>query len=137
LQCAPDVARTLPEVIPERCVIDNANVGRLIRLLRARPERRCDHCATDKADKLAPLHSTPSLQQKRLLCRSIRSVRIYSDGTVLTTDRVSSVGLHPGSLGGSLTALRSLGLLTTGWSTWARVACAGFADPVMLRSMRG
>src|SRR5262249_55399043 len=51
-------------------------------------------------------------------------LRIYSDGTVLTTDRVSSAGLHSGSgfLDGSLTALRSLGLLTTGWSTWARAA---------------
>ena len=51
----------------------------------------------------------------------------YSDGIVLTTDRVSSGGLHStgGFFGGSVTTVLSLGALTatgTGWSTWARVA---------------
>ena len=57
-------------------------------------------------------------------CRGGPSLRIYSDGTILTTDRVSSGGLHSGSgyLGGSLTTICSLGLLITGWSTCARVA---------------
>ena len=51
-------------------------------------------------------------------------LRIYSVGIVLTTDRVSSGGLHSGSgfLGGSVTAARSLGALATGGSTWAPVA---------------
>jgi len=65
-------------------------------------------------------------------------LRIYSVGTVLTTDRISSGGLHSGSvfLGGCLTTMRS-GSLTTGWSAWARVAGTCFAGPVTPRSMRG
>jgi hypothetical protein len=62
--------------------------------------------------------------RRRVPQRDGPSLRIYSDGIVLTTVRVSSGGLHSGGgfLGGSVTTGRSLGSLATRWSTWAPVA---------------
>jgi hypothetical protein len=57
------VSQTLPEVIPDRCIIDNANVGDPYdRLLSAHRERCYDDCATEKRDEIAPLHWMYSLR---------------------------------------------------------------------------
>ena len=48
------VAQTLPEVIPDRRIVNNANVGDPNGgLLCARRERCCDGCAADKRGEFA------------------------------------------------------------------------------------
>src|SRR5262249_51349254 len=54
-----EIAQSLPESIPHRRVIDDADARNLSLLLRMRRERPC-RCAAEHHDELAPLHSITS-----------------------------------------------------------------------------
>ena len=102
-------------------------VGRVLAAVKQIPlseRRRLRRPFGSKFATASRLLGFVGLRTHKPKCRGGPSLRIYSDGTFLTTDRVSSGGLHSGSgyLGGSLTTICSLGLLITGWSTCARVA---------------